>query len=134
MLVEIKRDKDDPNSVPSKVYVDGQFECFGIEPSRTKPVHEGHPCIKAGTFVVRRSWSPHLHYMTPILLNVPDRSDIRWHIANFPKDILGCLGVGTVRKTDEVDNSRVAFDKIMTLLNVAFDAGEEVKAVYTDPA
>lgn len=134
MLVEIKRDKDDPNSVPSKVYVDGQFECYGMEPARTNPAVAGHPCIAAGTFEVTRAYSPHLKYVTPHVLNVPGRTEIEWHIANFPKQILGCLAVGTVRKVDEVDNSRTAFEKLMTLLNTAWDAGEKVTAVYTDPA
>lgn len=133
MIVEIKRGKDDPNSVPSQVFIDGVFECFGMEPARTHPFHEGHPCITAGTFKVVRNLSPHLHYITPELVNVPGRSDIRWHIANFPKDILGCLAVGTTRATDMVLHSKVAFKALMDKLNTAWDNGEDITAVYTDP-
>lgn len=134
MLIEIKREKDDPNSVPSQVFVNGNFVCYGMEPSRTKPVHEGHPCILAGRFVVVLTLSPHLHYVTPELLRVPNRSNIRIHIANFPKEILGCLAVGTDRAKDEVLHSRDAFNKLMNLLQPAWEKGEKIEAVYTDPS
>ena len=133
MVVEIKRDADDARSVPSKVYVNGTFECYGLEPARVNPVHTGHPCIAAGTFTAVRNRSPHLGYITPELLDVPGRSDIRWHIANYPKDLLGCLGVGTSRAQDFVGNSKIAFESLMKLLNAAWDAGEEVTAIYSDP-
>ena len=133
MIVEIKRDPDDPHSVPSKVYVNARFQCFGMEPARVNPVHAGHPCISAGTFKLERTKSPHLHYITPELLNVPGRSDIRWHIANFPKDILGCLAVGKTRKADFVGESAAAFEELMKVLDAAWDAGEEITAIYTDP-
>lgn len=134
MLIEVRRKKDDPNSVPSDIFVNGVFVCYGMEPSRTKPVHEGHPCILPGRFVVVLTLSPHLRYVTPELLRVPNRSNIRMHIANFPKDILGCLAVGTKFDADEVLHSRDAFDKLMTLLQPAWDRGEKIEAVYTDPS
>ncbi len=134
MKIEIKRDRDDPHSVPSRFYVDDAFLCYGIEPARTNPVHEGHPCIDAGTYKVKRSLSPHLNYITPEVLDVPGRTAIRWHIANYPKDILGCLGVGTSRLTDFVGGSTIAFRGLMKILNAAWDRGEEVIAIYTDPA
>jgi hypothetical protein len=133
MIIEIKRDPDDLHSVPSKVYLDGAFFCYGLEPARIDPVHAGHPCIQAGTFKVVRTKSPHLGYVTPELLNVPGRTDIRWHVANYPKDLLGCLGVGTSRLKDFVGNSKVAFDSMMKIFNRAWDAGEEITAIYTDP-
>lgn len=134
MLVEIKRSADDRNSVPSKVYVDGQFECHGMEPARTSPVHPGHPCIIAGTYDMVRTHSPHLGYVTPEIRNPPPgRSEIRWHVANFPKDILGCMAVGDGADTDVVSNSKIAFNKLMALLNQAWDKGEKITAVYTDP-
>jgi hypothetical protein len=133
MLVEIKRDRDDPRSVPSQVYIDGAFFCYGLEPARTNPVHDGHPCIDAGTYKVRRSMSPHLNYVTPEVLEVPGRTAIRWHIANYPKEVLGCLAVGTTRLADFVGNSTTAFRALMKILNAAWDRGEEVTAVYSDP-
>jgi Family of unknown function (DUF5675) len=133
MIVEIKRGPDDPHSVPSQVFVNGAFQCYGLEPARTNPVHEGHPCISAGTFKVVATKSPHLHYTTPEVLDVPGRTAIRWHIANFPRDVLGCLGVGNTRNVDFVGQSANAFQELMKVLGVAWDAGEEVTAIYTDP-
>ena len=111
------------------MWIDGQFECFTLEPARTNPVHEGHPCIAAGTFRVVLTPSPHLGYVTPEVLDVPGRTAIRWHIANKPEDVLGCVGVGETRSLDWVANSAVAFKKLMTLLGTA----DSISAVYIDP-
>jgi hypothetical protein len=132
MNVLVQRRWETQLSVRSEVSVNGQFECFGLEPARINPVHPGHPCIPAGAYRVLLTPSPHLGYVTPELLDVPGRSDIRIHIANFPKDLLGCLGVGLTTTTDFVGESKAAFGKLMTLLRVATDAGEELSATFVD--
>lgn len=112
------------------MWVDGQFECFTLEPSRKTPVHPGHPCIAAGTFRVILTPSLHLHYVTPEVLDVPSRSHIRWHIGNKPEDVLGCVAVGQTHTTDWVSASKAAFDKLMTLLGTAKDG---ITVTYIDP-
>lgn len=129
MKVEIRRLWETSRSVCGEMWIDGQFECFTLEPARLTPVHEGHPCIAAGTFRVILTKSPHLGYVCPEVLNVPGRTAIRWHIANKPEDVLGCVGVGEKHSTDWVANSKFAFEKLMTLLRTAV----EITAVYTDP-
>lgn len=130
MKVRIQRTVEISRSIISDIYVDDQFECYGLEPSRTTPVHEGHPCIPTGTYKVILTPSPHLHYVTPEVLKVPDRSAIRWHIGNRPEDVLGCVAVGTHYSTDWVSESKVAFDKLMTLLKTATDG---IEVTYLDP-
>ena len=130
MRVEIRRLWETPRSVCGEMWVDGQFECFTLEPARLTPVHEGHPCISAGTFRVILSHSTHLGYVTPEVLNVPGRTAIRWHIANKPEDVLGCVGVGEKHSVDWVASSASAFKKLMTLLETASDG---ITAVYIDP-
>lgn len=133
MIVDVFRGSDDPNSVPSKVSVNGIFQCYGLEPARINPVHPGHPCIPAGEYDVIITLSPHLGYETPELLNVPGRSDIRWHVANYPKDVLGCLAVGETRSVDFVGNSKAAFEALMTKLATRLP-GEKITARYHDPS
>lgn len=134
MLIEIKRGADNPNSVPSLVYIDKIFECHGMEPARINPVNPGHPCIIAGEYEMVKTMSPHLKYETPEINNPPPgRSDIRWHIANWPKNILGCMAVGDDADVDVVSNSRDAFEKLMVKMDVAWARGEKITAVYTDP-
>jgi hypothetical protein len=129
MTVEIRRKWETSKSIIGEMWVDDQFECFTLEPSRNTPVHQGHPCIPAGTYKVILTMSPHLRYVTPEVLNVPGRSAIRWHIGNFPADVLGCVVVGLGHATDAVTSSKIAFAKLMDLLKTA----EEIVAVYTDP-
>jgi hypothetical protein len=130
MRVEIHRKWETDLSVCGEMWIDGQFECFTLEPSRRTPIHVGHPCIPAGTYQVRLTPSPHLGYVTPEVLNVPGRTAIRWHIANKPEDVLGCIAVGETHSRDWVGSSTAAFKKLMVLLRTATDG---ITAVYIDP-
>jgi|SRR5579864_696856 len=129
--VEIKRLWETSNSVCGEMWIDDEFQCYTLEPARRNPVNVGHPCIPAGTYKVVLTMSPHLKYVTPELLNVPGRTDIRWHIANYPKDVLGCVAVGQTHSTDFVGKSVNAFHDMMAKLNLP---GHVITAVYTDPA
>src|ERR1700693_2457231 len=117
--VEIKRKWETDKSVISEIWINGENLFFGLEPARVNPVIPGHPCIPAGTYNVVLSMSPHLGYITPEVLNVPGRTAIRWHIANYPKDVIGCVAIGSGRAADMVLASKVAFDKLMGILNGA---------------
>jgi hypothetical protein len=135
MKVEIHRNWETSLSVISELHVDGTFVCFGLEPSRKTPVHEGHPCIQAGTFRVVLTKSPHLGYLTPEVLNVPGREAIRWHIGNKPADVLGCVAVGRKRAVDWVGESSLAFhDDLMPILENARSDGELIEVTYIDPS
>lgn len=138
-MVDVYRITETKRSITGQFFVAGEKQCFYLEPSRTTPVHVGHPCIPAGTYRVIRTMSPHMGYKTPEVLNVPGRTAIRWHIGNKPEDVLGCCVVGTELGNqqgfiaDWVGNSKVAFEALMVVLNKAWDAGEEVWATYHDP-
>jgi len=133
MKITVQRTAYGTRSTLGKLFVDGQLECFTLEPAKDNPVHPGHPCIAPGTFDVVLTLSPHMHYVTPELCNVPARSDIRIHIANKPEDVLGCTAVGVSQTTDWVGESKEAFDSLMTLLKSAHDKGEKITAEYLDP-
>lgn len=130
LLVTIGRVKDweTARSVSGVLLIENVFECYTLEPARTNPVNPGHPCIDAGgPFEVVINKSPHLGYDTPLVLDVPGRSEIRWHIANKPEDLLGCVGVGEYRATDWVGNSKIAFEQLMVKLK-----DNIITAVYRD--
>lgn len=76
MKLDIYRFSESDHSILGRVAIDGQQFCFDLEPARFTPVHAGHPCIPCGVFKVRLTHSPHLGYVTPELLDVPDRSNI----------------------------------------------------------
>lgn len=114
--VDVWRDSETHNSVAGQLWHGGLFACFTLEPSRLTPVRPGHPCIPAGQYRARLTKSPHLGYVCPELLDVPGRSDIRVHVANWPDQLLGCTAVGHRRSMDMVEQSGVAFKSLMSVL------------------
>jgi len=129
MNLEVRRQEETSRSIIGELWIDGQKECFTLEPARTNPVNSGHPCIAAGTYPAILTPSPHLGYLTPELENVPGRSDIRIHIGNFPRDTEGCTLVGSSKATDWISGSKTAFAKLMTLLKTA----DKITITYIDP-
>lgn len=130
MRIVVQRRWETDTSICGEMYVDDQRECFTLEPSRTTPVHLGHPCIPAGTYSVILTPSPHLGYVTPELLSVPSRTAIRIHVANYPKDVLGCTAVGDTHTENFVGLSKEAFARLITLLKTTSDP---ITAEYRDP-
>ncbi len=128
MKVDVFRKVETSESITGEFWLDGIKECNYLEPSRETPFYPGHPCIEAGTYRVALTLSPHLGYVCPEVLDVPGRTAIRWHIGNFPRDVLGCCVVGTAVGTNQVENSRSAFDALMTKLT-----GQNIVAEYHDP-
>ena len=127
MKVDIYRKVETSKAITGEFWLDGLMECYYLEPSRFTPYYPGHPCIQAGAFQVVLTMSPHLGYVCPEVLGVPGRTSIRWHIGNYPKDVLGCCVVGTEVGKDCVAHSKVAFDALMEKLR-----GNDVVAEYHD--
>jgi hypothetical protein len=134
MKIDIYRFSETDRSIIGRVTVDGQQFCFDLEPSRFHPVHAGHPCIPCGVFPVKLTHSPHLGYVTPELVDVPGRTNIRIHKGNKPEDSLGCTLVGESHgpQPDWIADSHDAFDRLMKVLNQAEASGEEITAEYHD--
>ncbi len=135
VTVEIRRKKELETKfgVGSEVYVDGVAIGFGLEPARVNPVIAGHPCIPAGTYDVKLTMSPHLKYLTPEVQNVPGRTHIRWHVANYPRQLLGCMAPGKMLITKPPVNMMVTgslgvFTKLMALLK----GTDKITGVYTE--
>jgi hypothetical protein len=128
MKVDIYRKFQTSRSITGEFWLDGNQQCFYLEPSRHTPYWPGHPCIEAGIYRVVLTMSPHLGYVCPEVLDVPGRTSIRWHIGNYPKDVLGCCVVGTAMATDMVLNSKTAFEALMDSLQ-----DQEIIAEYHDP-
>lgn len=107
----------------------GKFFCYTLEPARVNPVNAGHPCVIAGgPFNVKLTKSPHFGYVTPEVINVPERTNIRWHIGNKPKDSEGCTLVGISYDVNWVSGSSTAFHRLMTILTQA----DNITVTYTD--
>jgi hypothetical protein len=114
--LNVYRTKESHNSVMGELWLQRCRWFYTLEPSRLTPVHPGHPCIPAGKYRLVLTRSPHLGEITPELLDVPGRSDIRIHVGNWPSDLLGCTAIGEAEEMDFVENSRVAFGRMMSVL------------------
>lgn len=94
----------------------GWFVCFTVERSQTGD----HPCIPEGTYTAKRYDSPKHGPNTWQLENVPNRTNIQFHVANWPRELLGCIAPGeyeTKAPNGEpgVLSSRAAYGKFMAL-------------------
>ena len=47
--------------------------------------------IPAGTYIVKRTWSPRFKKFLPEVLDVPERSGIRIHRGSLPEHSRGCI-------------------------------------------
>lgn len=116
MIVTIRRIGSSDQGTPGDLTF-GDFSCKTLE----LPWRENKPrssCIPLGEYVCRMSYSPKFRRRTYEVFNVPQRSAIRIHPANFAGDIrlglksdlLGCIALGRNFGTDKqlmLLNSRV---------------------------
>jgi hypothetical protein len=51
--------------------------------------------------------------MLVVGIDVPNRTNIECHPANYPSQLLGCVAIGGRQDGDALDNSRDAFDRMM---------------------
>ena len=75
-------------------------------------------CIPEGDYTVvlrDKNQSGKFKYDHLHVLDVPNRSYILFHVANYPRDILGCIGTGKTTAKDFVGSSRKAHGELMEL-------------------
>ena len=58
--------------------------------------------------------------MRVVGIDVPNRTNIECHPANYPSQLLGCIAIGDKQDGDALDNSRDAFDRMMLALPESF--------------
>lgn len=92
-----------PRSTISCLYVNDRFECYVLEPPNPIP---------AGTFDILLLHSARFNRTMPFLQSVPGHTGIEIHWGNTPADTKDCLIVGRTVGTDEVGQSREAFDAL----------------------
>jgi hypothetical protein len=78
-------------------------------------------CIPAGTYTLRRRFSPKHQGEVFEVEGVPDRADIELHVGNFVDDSLGCILLGSTFTTFDsgqhgISGSRVAFERFMAAM------------------
>ena len=90
--VLLERFAHTPMGVFGNLSVDG-FECYTVE----RPWLDNKPresCIPEGVYRLELGMYNRGGYPAYEIMNVPDRSLIKMHIANNINDVIGCVGFG----------------------------------------
>lgn len=145
-VITVERYKSNGDTTLSRVFVNGIFQCYGLEDEyRTVKVY-GETRIPAGTYNValrteggfhnRYSKNPALKDIHRGMLWVQDVPGFEWiliHIGNTDKDTAGCLVVGAARDEGKMIlyNSRVAYRALYTAV-VQAAAARKLSITYVD--
>ena len=113
-----------------ELYVDREHIADTLE-DRVRPEGEkvyGKTAIPEGVYKVVLSYSQRFKKILPEILNVPNFTGIRMHCGNSSADSSGCVLIGTWdgEKEDWISNSKVAFNKLMSLLQKAANNKEKI--------
>lgn len=131
MHLEVKRDFFTPKSTGGKLFIDGVFVGYTLEPPKL-PVPAKPRAIDCGTFKLVVAWSPKHGRDLPLVVNVPDFTGVEIHIGNWPHDTLGCLLVGESRGPDFVAQSTAEFGQVFDRINAAFKASDPIDITYSE--
>jgi len=119
MNLVLQRILHTPHSTTGQLSVEGNPLCVTLEPpTAPDPAGNGYVCIPAGTYPLTIRWSWKFAKQVPHVENVPGRSEIEWHIGNFPRDTDGCalFGKDFDSQPDYVSLSTVTFAAVITRL------------------
>lgn len=113
-----------------ELLINDKHLCDTLE-DRVRPEGEkvyGKTAIPEGKYEIELTHSSRFKKILPEILNVPNFSGIRIHTGNSSKDTEGCIIVGTWdgEKEDWVGSSKIAFDKLMSLLEEATNNKEKI--------
>jgi hypothetical protein len=94
-----------------QISLDGEFICYSMEKTAVE--------IPVGEYPARIRYSPHFAMNVPGI-DVPNRTDIEIHPANYPSELKGCIATGSTVSNGALDNSRAAFQRLVTALPDSF--------------
>lgn len=142
MEIEINRYNFGPLQCEGTLKVNEEYLCDTLEPkaidwSKQRKV-KGKTAIPEGRYRLVMSYSTKFHREMPYLENVPEFTGIMIHTGNVATrpdgtsgDSQGCILVGTNMEQGRLHASRVAFEKLNTILHAAISIHEEVWVTVT---
>ena len=96
MQITVKRTFKGAEYTIGHLYIDGAYFCDTLEDT-VRPAGQkiaGKTAIPAGTYKVKKTYSPRFKTTLPEILNVPNFTGVRIHSGNTAKDTDGCLLLG----------------------------------------
>lgn len=115
MILSLKRLFPKETYTIGKLFIDDVYFSDTLE----LPWKDNEPmvsCIPPGTYPVKMLYSPSFKRALPHILDVPGRSSILIHPANWPSDLKGCVGVGKNDVRGGLSNSRFFSDVLNGML------------------
>jgi len=121
MIIRVQRKRITVDGIFGVLSIDGNpFGCFTVENLKD--------AIPAGYYSVEFTYSPRFNQTLP-LIDVPGRTAIRLHPANYPGELEGCIALGDKEEPDAVDDSRVTFNQFYKII----DGQEDLHISVADP-
>jgi len=91
-------------------------------------------CAPEGVYDLKFEWSPAFKRKLWELYGVPNRSEIKFHVANYARQLEGCIAIGTkfedIDKDGEMDITSSA--KAIEKFHKAMGTGNKAKVIITD--
>jgi len=125
MKLTLHRKHPTETGIPGDLFIDDVRECHTLE-NKAKAI----PC---GTFDIELEYSPRFGRLLPELKGIPGRTECKFHTANWPHQLEGCIAVGRVSSTDYVGESKKALDALVQKLIVARNRKEAITVEITEP-
>ena len=126
MNIKLIRQIFTDKSTIGSLYIDDEFECYTLEDVVRPPGIKipGTTAIPYGSYEVIIDYSNRFARNMPHLLNVPMFEGIRIHSGNTSSDTEGCILLGTLKGTDRIYNSKIAFVRFYPKLEAALQEGK----------
>ena len=125
MKLTLKRQIFTDKSTIGSIYIDDEFECYTLEDVVRPPGIKipSATAIPYGSYEVIIDYSNRFARNMPHVLNVPMFEGIRIHSGNTSSDTEGCILLGTLKNTDRIYNSKLAFVKFYRKLEEGLKHG-----------
>lgn len=137
MKLQLLRFDSGLNDTLGLLFINGKFTGFTLEDEYREVKVMSETRIPAGTYQIKYTYSPKYGKFMLEVMNVPNFSGIRIHPGNTEKDTSGCLLVGNVCRFNpegdsRIEESRLAYDRILRLITATLGKGEDVTIEIKD--
>ena len=150
MKLRLERFTSGPDSTLGNLFIDDSFACFTCEDEYRAEKVRGKTRIPAGTYQLKlrnigesrfdqgyRQRFGDMHKGMIELVDVPNFTDILYHIGNKHTDTAGCILPGTIAKSSpygggSVQSSTVAYRQTYPLIVAPLLVGESVPIEIID--
>jgi hypothetical protein len=137
MELKLLRFDSGTNDTLGILFMDGKFTGFTLEDEYREVKVMNETRVPAGTYEIKYTYSPKYKKFMLELMNVPNFSGIRIHPGNTEQDTSGCILVGNVCRHNpfgdsRIEDSRIAYDRIASLIINALGRKENVNIIIKD--